>query len=315
LFSYLPLVFGILMIGFNYLKQTYPKSIALNLLALINLLVILFYPNHLIIDLVWVSIPLWIYCSLLLEGFQSNFQTINPLFIILFLLGIIGILIGIVQIINSLDIGTEFSEDLISVVFILISIGIYLIFLGYTYSFNEIKTIIKVSTFYIVLFFQFVIFFRSAGINGKPEAEILWNGYFSDEKSTIQLLSNLQGQYQGTYGNMEISFSPGVDPVLLYTFLKDDISVIDIGDIEYEDKFIFTEMDFHNIAKKSYAKQKLVVKEYPSWTWDPIGNLSNTDFWKWLIWRNSKQHQDYQYLFVRGDVFTNSLSNGEINFE
>ncbi len=117
LFSYIPIVLFMPLIYFLKMPNPQLRLIKLSYLWMIlAFLIITFYPRHLIIDLVWVSLPLWLIMAILINSIftlLSQPGEVNLPFLTFLLATGLCLVINIISLVNRFTWGMETSKSLL----------------------------------------------------------------------------------------------------------------------------------------------------------------------------------------------------------
>lgn len=282
-------------------KRIYPVS----WLGLVALILVIFYPGHQIIDLVWVSVPLWIICSLYLNEKDSiYFIKIKKTFYfyIILLVAFINLILGILTIVYQVKWGFAYINVLISIITIIVFMVALLIYWAYLDNLKSALHGFSLLVIFFLLIFQISNFARTAGFTGEPEKELFWNGYFPDKDIISKLVLTSVENTFGTQSEIDILVENGIDPNVYWYLETSSIHRPMKEESPVKDYFIMiTEDVIIDPLDMVYLGQEFVSKSYPAWIWAPIGNLVQVDYWSWLLIRESQQFKEYNYLWLRSD--------------
>ena len=191
-----------------------------------TLLIVMFYPKHLMIDLIWMSIPLCILAAFVIEKFISkNIQLLReewPFLAILFSMGICLDLNLIAFVYRSIW-GLDVTNSLLAILFI----GLFAIILCLYKAFSSSVSKAISSLIVVLLVFggitQLSISARAAALNNKPENEILWNGYFEGEGIVTEILNTTKTSLKGTSGKLNVFIDGEVRPDVIMAAKSENI--------------------------------------------------------------------------------------------
>ncbi len=275
-------------------------------------LIIMFYPKHLILDLIWISIPLWFSSAIILDKFISRitFYMIDWPFILVFsLIGITFNLNLIAYIYRSV-----WNLDTTNSLLAILIIGIFMIILLLYRAFTSTLSKALISFMIVLIIFggitQIAFSTRALGMNRKPENEIFWNGYFEGKDIFEGIFSTTKHSLKGTEGKLNVYVDGQASPAEIWAvrsenikFLKSDLSMNPPDIVITKDPiFYFNEDTFQN--------QKYVSSSYPLWLWDPIGSFFLTDFWNWFFFRNNLQYKEYHFISVNSTSLNKKINIG-----
>ena len=315
LMSYIPLAI-ISMIIYGSDLVIYFKELFIVLLTLLaSSLIIILYPAHSYFDLVWISIPLWILSSFLLGKQKFLLDKKKQLFVLLTLIALVSIMLNCLSMMRNLNLGIAITDQLLSIILITSLIFVSIIFLSYISSISYASKIVRSSLLILFLLFQVAIFFRSAGMTGKPWQEILWNGYFKDEEIITHLFNDLRDDHLGTSGRIPVVFTSSSNPALIWYFSDEEIMIDSRFTKLKTPPVIFTNSEEIITQRGNYIGQEFIVESYPIWTWRPFLSFFAVDYWSWVFWRDAEPYEEFHSMLVSSDLFYTTMDLGDTIIE
>ncbi len=279
----------------------------------LTLLIVMFYPEHLMIDLIWMSLPICILAAFIIEKFIAKniqlFREEGPFLAILFFMGI-SLGLNLISFVYRSIWGLDVTNFLLAILFI----GIFAIVLCLYKAF--ISSVSKaISSLVIVLLVfggitQLSISARAAAINNKPENEILWNGYFEGEGIVTEILNTTKTSLTGTLGKLNVFIDGEVKPVVIITAKSEKIYFQESDLLSIRPEVIISNDKSINLREDIYQGQEVVSNSYPLWTWDPVGSFFSTDYWNWFFFRNNLQYKEYNFIWTNKTLMINKIDNG-----
>jgi len=312
--SSIPLALVTILIFF--LKETGErkkfKGISILWLA-ITFSIITFYPKHLIIDLIWISIPLCIFTAIIIEEFISqNIHLLKdewPFMAVLLLTGINLGLNSIAYVYRSVW-GLDVSNTLLALLFISIFAIVLLLYKAYTSSLTKAFSSIVLVLLVLGGITQLSISARAMGFNKKPENEILWNGYYEGKSIVAEIIDTTKTTLKGTSGKLNVYIDELVRPVVIWTVNSENFHFRKSDFLSIRPDALLTSIQTININKDTYQGQEFISNSYPLWTWDPVGSYFSTDYWNWFFFRNNLQYKEYNFIWTNKSLINNKITNG-----
>lgn len=303
---YIPLAFAGMVsycFGNAVCKNTTEKPIV-SCIGIAFLFICLF-PGHRVIDLVWVSVPIWAIfaidlskkLSLEIQEFKSNFVPYIILSVSLINL-IFNFFMTLEKIKKSLPLLDIYFSSFTTLFFI-IAMVIYWAYL--TDIKKALNGLLNIG-FILLFFFQIANTSRVLGTNGNPQAELFWDGYYPDSAIVDKILQTSATNQFGTQANFKLWVEKNVRSDV---FWKYDIRNIvqQIGEEYPKENYLalITTVSKMNNSEESLRSQKFIAISIPSWSLSPHIELLRSDFWSWLLIRDSRQYEEYNYLWLSSD--------------
>ena len=263
-------------------------------------------PSHRVIDLVWVTIPLWIIAAKALQKLINELIPVfkeNLVFLLILAVCIGNLYLGLLRMTYKLKFGLPAIDTLsalLSIVVLIIALVIYWAYL------KNLKTSLMNLTTILILFLmlgQISNASYTAGISGNPETEIFWDGYFSDKSIVNKLIETSIKNQLGTLGGIEIWADRSIRSDVIWDIRTEKL----IRQIASE----APEKDYPVIIRSSeapinltslYLGQKFIANDYPLWVRSPISSLLQANFWSWVFMRESRPFHEYNYLWLKTDL-------------
>lgn len=268
----------------------------------IFLLLIILFPGRRVVDLVWVSAPVWAVSAI---GITHLYDLIKPglksslVFIILLLVSMGNLILSILSLTYRYRFGLALVGNLVAIFTILVFAITLLIYWAYL---RDIKTALGglgTTLFILLLLFQLSAASHTAGFSGSPEREIFWDGYFPDKPLIDNLIETSIGNQMGTLAPVEIWVDRDISPEVYWDFGLNQITKQIANEGPVQEYFVvlkFTEEPVNLSAL--YIGQKFVAKSFPIWMISPLRSLMSDDFWSWFLIRDSQPYQEYNYLWL-----------------
>jgi len=311
LVSYLP--FGIILLFFSRPKEN--KTFAL-LPIFIWIITSLFFvslnPGHQVLDLVWVSLPVWLIGAVNLDGLITRIlesQKKTWIYILIFTCLMISLTLTGIMLVYQFNYGLSVVSGLLSTISLLILITMAFILLAYSEAVPLAITTLRIATAVVFMVIQIAFAWRSLGLNGKPAGEILWGGYYEgrvvvrtiiDNSDLTALKTGLENKVVFLdYANSAVKWGVGQD------YPAED-QPLSLGNVNYAVVITSANDALADNHKAGYYGQKFVADSYPLWTWQPLKSLLDSDYWFWLIFRQGQMYRDFNYIWVNRSVFTSS---------
>jgi hypothetical protein len=298
--SYYPLVLiPLLFLNFSDTRKMIKGNINLSMALFLTFIIIAFFPGHLIIDIVWVSVPLCILLAKVLSENSLSLKKEDHILFLLFIFGLASIIISLINLSNSIFIGSFRLENFLIVVFLGISLGMGALIASLFFPNAELMKILRTSFFLVLFVFQIIILNRIIGINHKPDEELIWNGYPTDLELTQQIIKEYSTSNKTNGKKFEIYIEEGIHPSMIWELVEDGYSLKNMMiKLKTNDVFI-SRTEFLPKSASDFITQKYIVNAYPAWSKQPLKSIFSTDFWKWLLWRDSDLYKEYNFLNIR----------------
>lgn len=275
-------------------------------------LIVSFCPNHLILDLAWFSVPVWILVSLTISKIKMNFDKNKMIAAILVLISLISIFLTFLNILNNVKTGVWQSEKILWMFLVILFLGVGFVLYSTTFSLRNAMDAVKPPVIFCIIFMQVLLLNRTIGISGRPEQEILWNGYPLDLPLVHQIVSDKRDELQGTSAVQEVQYSEGSNPAVMWELVTDNFEISKNLLRTPTGQFSISQSEPSQNTKSTYLKQAYVAEAYPLWTWQPFSSFFRSDFWSWYIWRDSELYREYNYLLVHAELFKGFDTEGEV---
>ncbi len=273
----------------------------------ISLVLVSIYPGHRVIDLVWVSIPLWLLGSLVLASLSKRLRSIirsNLGFFIVLAVAIGNFILSLLSFTYKTHFNLPIVDNLVAIFTIIVFTIALIIYWAYL---QNLQTAIKGSILTIVgflLLFQISNAIHTAGLSGNPEKEIFWGGYYPDKALIKGIVDTSIGNQLGTLAKIDVWADREVNPQVYWDYGSNHIKKqISVEQPEMDYLAVFKADEEPVKSEAVYLGQKFIAESYPIWTTSPISALIQDDFWSWFFMRDSQQVQAYNYLWLRADQF------------
>lgn len=308
LLFYVPL--GLVMAILALFSRKNPLERVLRIVIICSglfLVLITLFPGHRVVDLVWVSTPIWAVSAIGIAHFYDQIRSKlknNLVFIALLLVGMGNLILGFLSLSYRTRFGLALVENLVAIFTITVFVITLVIYWAYI---RDIKTAfggLGVALFILFLLFQISFTSHTAGFSGYPEREIFWDGYFPDKSLIDKLIETSIGNQLGTMARTRIWVDREINPEVYWDLGSNQFT----KQIEKEDpdpdpdNLVIFRADEKTINLSApYLGQKFVAKSYPAWMTTPLRSLMTDDFWSWVLIRDSQQYQAYNYLWLRAE--------------
>jgi hypothetical protein len=314
IFTYIPLAIITLLIFIIKNPKVEIKKFKLAFLwTALSFLVVTFSPGHLIIDLLWVSLPLWLITALLINNYTVElFQTLkNNLPFIGILLAIsINLVLNIIALVYRSAWGMDISNILLATLLICVFIVLLVLYQAVTASITKAFSALFIVGFFLLGLFQLTISARTSGTNNKPESEILWNGYYQDQDIVKEIINRTKANTFGTSGILNIFINGRINNSILWSINNERLIFQESDTRDKKPEIIISENKTIPIIDGSYQGQEFISMSYPIWTWDPVKGIFSTDFWGWFVFRNNQQYEEYNTIWINNKTQEINSLNG-----
>jgi hypothetical protein len=275
--------------------------------------VIAFYPRHLMIDLIWVSIPFWLITSTIISKVffeNDHFQIEDWPFLALLLVTGINLGLNLISFVYRSIWGLDVTNTLLAILLISIFAVVLMLYRAYTSSLSKVLSALVLASIVFSGLLQLSISARTFGSNKKPENEILWNGYFEGQDIVEEIVDDSKNSIKGTSGKLFIFIDEQVKPPVIWA-LNDEKLFFQISDLlSNRPELVLSGMQTIAINEDSYQGQEFISDSYPLWTWDPIRGFISTDFWNWFFFRNNLQYKEYNSIWINKTIVNNQIKTG-----
>jgi len=268
----------------------------------IFLFFIMVFPGHRVIDLVWVSMPLWLAGAFAVDRLIDLIQPIfkkNFIFLIFLFVSISNLILSLLSLTYRIRFGLSLMNNLVGLFTIIVFIVTLVLYWVYT---KDLKTALGGTVTVILVFlliFQLSAASHTAGFTGSPEREVFWDGYYPDKSLVDNLIDTSVSNQKGTMSPTEIWLDREISPEIYWDLSRNEMTR-QIADEEPRQDFLaIFKADEEPVDNPSpYIGQKFVAESYPAWMDEPLKSLVENDFWLWFFFRDSPQHQEYNYLWL-----------------
>jgi hypothetical protein len=302
IFTYIPVAIITALILFIKRPKVEINKLKLAFLwTALSFLVVSFSPGHLIIDLLWVSLPLWLITALVVNNYAVELsQTLKdnwPYIGILFAISI-NLALNIIALVYRSTWGMDISNILLATLLICVFIVLLVLYQAVTASITKAFSALFVVGFFLLGLFQLTISARTSGTNNKPESEILWNGYYQDQDIVKEIINKTKANIFGTSGILNIFINGRVNNSILWSINNERLNFQESDTRDKNPEIIISENKTTPITGGSYQGQEFISMSYPIWTWDPVKGIFSTDFWGWFVFRNNQQYEEYNTIWI-----------------
>ena len=275
--------------------------------------VILINPERLALNLVWLSIPLWIVAASqldeLLEGF-SEFEPISLAIAAFFLLMIGFVLFTFVGAVNvdgvNVFIYPEETQHKLLIRSLLIVGGLLLVgityfLVGYTWNTNVAQNALMIGVgFFLVVFGLLGPSWHSAFLGVQQESEI-WHqsSVLVDGERILETISDISEMNHGQRENQSITIVGIESPALEWHLRAHDIKTVQSLTTTDSPEMIITNLIDAQMWTAEYTGQDFNLSSIPNWS---LLNLQ-----EWLSWslfhKLEVTNDEMAILWVRTDQF------------
>ncbi len=207
--------------------------------------------------------------------------------------------------------GLDVTNVLLAALIICIFIIVLLVFKAYATSITKALS----ALFLVILLFcgvaQFSISARAAGVNQKPENEILWNGYFEGKDIVENIITQTKSDFTGTSDSINIFSDNQLNPSLLWLLRHERIFFRKSDFGSGSPQIIISNDQADEFGSEAYQGQEFISNSYPLWTWDPVRSFISTDYWNWFFFRNNLPYQEYNSIWINKSLLDKKISIGE----
>jgi hypothetical protein len=155
-----------------------------------------------------------------------------------------------------------------------------------------------------LLLFQFSAASHTAAFSNSPEREIFWDGYYPDKPLIDSLIGTSVGNQSGSMAPAEIWVDKDISPDIFWDLSSNQITKQIAKEEPQKEYLVLLKSDEGTINYTApYLGQKFIAKSYPAWMDTPLKSLMGNDFWSWLLFRDSQQHNAYNYLWINAGSY------------
>jgi len=303
LISYYPLaLIPLFLLSFSNTKKSIRANLNLSGIIAISLIIIAVYPGHHFSDLVWVSILLCIFLAQFLSQRKYSLKKEELFFILLFAIGFTSLFISILDLSNRIFIGSFRLENLLESVFLGILIGLGVLIISLFFPNIKLAKALRISIFLFLLSFQMIILNRVIGINNKPDQELIWAGYPTDLELTKQIIDEYASSYKDSQKHFGVQIEDGVHPSLVWELYQGGYFLNSAVALPKNKGVYISRSEVLSDSVSELLTQRFVVNAYPVWVRQPLKSITHTNFWKWLLWRDSDVYKEYNFLNIRAEL-------------
>ena len=304
LLSYLPLAIVMAFVSISQKPLSNKGIFFVGWIASSHLLTII-NPGHRVIDLVWVSIPLWVITAITLQKLIHELTQVfkeNLGFLLILFVSLGNLYLGLLRLTYKLIYGLPAIDTLIALLSIVVLIIALVLYWAYLKNLKtSLMNLLAVLILFLILA-QISNASHTAGISGYPETEIFWDGYFSDKPIVGRLIESSIANQFGTLDAIEIWSDRSIRSDVFWDIRSEKL-IRQIGNEQPETEYpvIIRSSEEPINLSSLYLGQKFVSKEYPVWVRSPISSLLQADFWAWVFMRESQLFHEYNYLWLKAD--------------
>lgn len=303
LLVYIPL--GVVLAVLFLIIKPVPLRKVLSSLVLAGvffLILIMFFPGHRVVDLVWVSTPIWVVSAVSINRIYSLTEARikrDFIFQTLLLVSIGNLILSLFSLTYRYRFGLSLTNNLASIFTIIVFMITLVIYWAYLCDIRIAIGGLGISFLIILLVAQFSATSRTAGFPGFPEREIFWDGYFPDKALIEKLIKTSIGNQIGTIAPADFWVDREISPEVFWDLGENRITRQAVDEDPQRDyKVIFrTDEGGINLSGLHFG-QKFLAKSYPAWMNTPLSSVFGNDFWMWYFFRDSQQHQEFNYLWL-----------------
>jgi len=305
--SYLPLFFVILPASiYMVFVQKSEKMKFVLFWMVISVLIVFYHPGHQLIDLLWVSLPVWIaFAYMLSEGLKSgiNFCKNDKIMTVILLVMLVSLSLFLLSIVNRIGFGGNVTGQILSIISVLTISLVAIILYAYIRSVKYAARILAFCILIMGMTMQVAIAARSAGFNQRPQYETLWEGYFPDQDIFLEIAEKSRYKQLGTGGNLDVAFLTEGPEAPQWLLREAGYTVEHVWTTEgLNNPIIITEWGELEDAEKVYNGQKFVRSSFPLWLFSPRENVLSHDYWSWFFFRQSILFNEYNYVWIRTEI-------------
>jgi hypothetical protein len=303
LMVYIPL--GLVLAVLSLVLSPMPSKGVVKLALTVSgvfLFLIMLFPGHRMVDLVWVSAPLWVVGAM---GITHFFDWIKPklknsvVFFALLFVSLGNLILSILSLTYRYRFGLGFVNTLAAILTTVVFTITLVIYWAYT---QDIKTALGglgISISIFLLLFQISAASHTVGLSNSPEREIFWDGYYPDKPLIDNLFETTVSNQSGTMAPVEIWVDKEIRPDIYWDLSMNQMTKQIANEDPQKEYLVLIKANEGTINSSApYLGQKFVAKSYPAWMDTPLRSMMGNDFWSWLLFRDSQQHNAYNYLWI-----------------
>lgn len=298
-----PLIFGLIKTFSGKALRTEADRFFVRWLIL-ALLIILIYPGHQALDLIWVILPLWVLAarqlSVSFESVSEDDRIPGIGLAVLAIVLLVFIFLNLVGVARPLDNLTDTQARLVSGIGAAAVLVLVALLLAWGWSKKSSVYGLQVGITFMLIFTTLASAWDAAGLGTHPEAEI-WrkDAYIQSENLLLQTIQAASEWSTGRKDAVDIVAininSPALDWAMrdykgyqVESFLPADASPA----------VVITQKEDSPYLVEAYGGQDFVWHEEPSWAL-----MFNREWLYWAIFKESPLEQDQLIVWVRSDLF------------
>jgi hypothetical protein len=268
----------------------------------IFLFLITVFPGHRVIDLVWVSVPIWVACAVAVDRWMDLIETIimkNIVFLLLIFVSISNLILSFLSLTYKYRFGLSLVDNLIAIFTIIVFIITLVIYWAYSQDLKTALGGLGAVMLSLLLLLQFSAANRTSGFSGSSEREIFWDGYYPDKDLVDDLIETSTSNQLGTMAQVKIWLDREISPEIYWDLGLHEMTEQVANEDPGQGYLVLFRLDEKTIDLPAlYIGQKFVAKSYPDWVNSPLRSVVGNDFWMWFFFRDSQQYQEYNYLWL-----------------
>lgn len=311
LVSYVPL--GLLLLIFPARTETSRNlNPYLYLVSLLALILITINPGHQVLDLVWVSSPLWIVGALNLSNMLERISTYSgrvKIYALIIISLLVSLSMTVVMLTYQYRYGLDLVGNLLSAISLLVMVTMVVLFLAYNDTVPMALTALRWSLVIVMAVFQLGFSFRALGLNDNPAGEILWGGYFEGAETVEQMIQNTSLTRTDTNLEMAVGILQPTNSAVTWE-LSRHYPAMELTGVTTDQRLaVLITQDRDGLSGGSadgYYGQDFNANSYPFWIWQPGKSFLDADFWFWLFFRKGEMMRETNFIWVNKTLFVNS---------
>jgi hypothetical protein len=317
-YEFVPLLFAIWGVVTNRQEPKLWMRLCL-WISFFSFIVLLFNPGRTALNLVWLSVPLWLLATEQIDRLLEGFNDLQPISLAvgLFFLLMIGFVlftfVGAVNVdgVNFLNYPEETQPKLLIrgllIVGGLLLVGITYFLAGYTWYVKIAQNALMIGVgFYLLVFGLFEQSWHAAFLGVHQESEI-WHqsSVLIDGDRILETIEDISEMNHGQRINQPITFVGIESPALEWHLREQDIQIVQgISGSDNPEMMITYLGDDSQIWGAEYTGQDFRLSTTPSWS------LVNWQEWlSWIVFHDVEITTDEMaILWVRTDLFPGQTS-------
>lgn len=282
------------------------------LASLMALILITVNPNHQVLDLVWVSSPLWIAGAFNLSHMLDRIATYSGrvrIYTLIIISLLVSLSMTVVMLTYQYRYGLDLVGNLLSAISLLVMVTMVVLFLAYNDTVPMALTALRWSLVIVVAVFQLAFTWRALGLNGNPAGEILWGGYFEGAETVDQMVQNTALTRTDTNLEMVVGIVQPTNSAVTWELAR-HFPVEELTGVTTDQRLaVLITPDRDGLSGGSadgYYGQDFNVNSYPFWIWQPGSSLTDANYWFWLFFRKGEMMRETNFIWVNKTLFENS---------